>query len=104
MLKSPIIDRTDETESLFSEANTIEDSQQSLLETASIEQQFNAALQSLIQQKFDQVDRIEDKISAILMRQQGRLQKLTNAKPSIAKNQAYLAAGITKTKYRNWPN
>lgn len=95
---NPLVNNVDEASALESEAVAVEDSQQSLVETATLEQEYSSVLDSYIQQKSDQVNRIEDKLNQLLMKQQTQLQRMQSNKPS------FLSLPKTKKLWRHQVN
>lgn len=82
-----------EADTLANEADAIENDQQSLLESSSLELQYESLLKDYVIQKHDQVERIEEKLGQLLQKQQFQMQKILMAKPS--------ALSLPKTK-RLW--
>ncbi|SDY81707.1 IncP plasmid survival protein KfrC family protein [Nitrosomonas halophila] len=72
---------TSDGEELLEAAQEIKREQQVALEAAPIEQTYQQALAVYVQSKFDQVDRIEDRLQNLIDRQQDRLQQAQAAKP-----------------------
>ena len=82
MHNNPLIDNQDESAALLYEADAIENTQQAMLESSSVEQEYNSVLESYIQQKHDQVERIETKLTQLLQKQQVKADRIRSAKPN----------------------
>ncbi|TWI44682.1 hypothetical protein IQ22_04697 [Pseudomonas duriflava] len=75
-------------EKLSGEAETLEREQQVLLENApggqsSVVQSYGAALETYVEEKHNQVERLEDKLEGLLEQQQARLQQTRSNQPGI---------------------
>lgn len=68
---------------LVETAQEAEREQQALLETAPVEQSFQDALIVYVEEKHEQVDRIEDKLEGLIERQQSRLMQTQSTKPGL---------------------
>ena len=85
----------DPEEGLEELAVEIEREQQALLETAPIELAYQEALESYVQAKHDQVERIEDKIEGLIDQQQVRLQQ------TLANQPGMLSRASTKSAWQS---
>ncbi|MET0090824.1 MAG: phosphoribosyltransferase [Candidatus Thiodiazotropha sp.] len=68
-------------DSLLEAAESLEQQQYSLLDSAPIEQTYQETLVAYVQSKHDQVERIEDRLEALVDRQQARLQQMQSRSP-----------------------
>lgn len=82
MNNNPLFDNQDESAALLFEADSLENTQQAMLESSSVELEYNSVLESYIQQKHDQVERIESKLTQLLEKQQVKADRIRSAKPS----------------------
>lgn len=82
MNNNPLIDNQDESAALLYEADAIENSQQAMLESSAVELEYNNILESYIQQKHNQVERIESKLTQLLQKQQVKADRIRSAKPN----------------------
>lgn len=82
MNNNPLVDNQDESAVLLFEADAIENTQQAMLEASSVELEYNSVLESYVQQKHNQVERIESKLAQLLQKQQVKVDRIRSAKPS----------------------
>ena len=68
-------------DSLLEAAESLEQQQYSLLDSAPIEQTYQETLVAYVQSKHDQVERIEDRLEVLVDRQQARLQQMQSRSP-----------------------
>lgn len=66
---------------LGKKAEMIQSEQEQLLDSASIEQLYDSALSVFVMEKHNQVDRIEDRLEALIFRNESRLSQHLNNKP-----------------------
>lgn len=66
-----------------SDAEELERQQQAILETATVEQAYQATLVNYIKEKHDQVGRIEERLEVLVDRQQAKMQQLQSNAPGI---------------------
>lgn len=64
-------------------AESLEPEQQALFEAATLEQRYQDSLAVYVQEKHNQVERIEDRLEGIIDRQQARLQQMQSRAPGL---------------------
>ncbi|MGJ0637218.1 IncP plasmid survival protein KfrC family protein [Xenorhabdus bovienii] len=70
-------------ENLLEQAEATHNEQQTLLETSTLESQYGAVLASYVEGKHDQVERIEDRLEALIEQQSTRLQQFETKQPGL---------------------
>jgi len=76
-----VLGGTEFADRLFQSAQTAENEQQAMLESASVEQTYQASLALYVQAKHAQIERIEDRLESLVDRQSARLQQMEAKRP-----------------------
>ena len=72
-----------EAEELQRSAETAEVEQQALLETSSVESEYQSALAAFVEAKHDQVERIEGRLEEVIEQQEAKLHRIEANRPGV---------------------
>jgi vacuolar-type H+-ATPase subunit I/STV1 len=76
-------DLESQADSLLDEAREVDSEQSNLVDTSPLDSQYNAALQTQVDAKHDQAERIEDRLEILIEVQASRLQLIQSQQPGI---------------------